>query len=278
MRAIVIGAWIFALLCVGVAPAEEMKPLQIGLLPINSTRNLVSIYDPLREYLEMSLGRPVILLSSADFRSFQESTIKGEFDLIMTAAHMGRLAELEAGYLPLARYISEQHALLVMAKDRPLPPQADLRGKVIAGIEPMTLTMGSAMRWLHKQGLQEGSNFTLLTTPTPLSAAYAVNSHQADLAVLSTQGMKQMPPALRNNLEVYQQMDVIPSLMWLANPRLKNQAIQLRMILLKFTSELIPGKRFYDATGYIGMREIKPGEMRAMDADAEAMKKLLMKQ
>ena len=259
------------------ALAELQKPLLVGVLPINTTRNMVTLYEPVREYLEKKLDQQVVIVTAPDFKTFHANSLAGEFDLIVTAAHLGRLAEIEAHYVPLVRYKALHQSLLLAFKEHPVHSVGDLKGSVIAGIDPLTMAMSDALGWLRQQGLQEGRDYTLLITPTPVSAAYAVKNHQAVLAIGSIQGMKQMPEALRNDLTVFQELVKMPSLMWLAHPRMKNSVDRIRTALLNFTEDSANGAKFYEMTGYQGMREISAEESKAVDGVAHEAKLLLEK-
>ena len=54
-------------------------------------------------------------------------------------------------------------------------------------------------------------------------------------------------------------------MMWLAHRRLIKEAPKLRSVLLDFSPDLPEGKQFFDASGYQGMREITPQEMKSLD-------------
>ncbi len=258
-----------------IAQAGEGKPLRIGVLPINTTRNMVKLYEPVREYLEESLHQPVVVVTAADFKTFQADAEAGDFDLIVTAAHLGRLAELDAHFVPLVRYKALHQSLLITSKAHPLHALKEIKGNVVAGIDPLTMAMSDAMSWLREQGLQAGRDYTLLITPTPVSAAYAVRNQQAILAIGSIQGMKQMPEELHNELQVYHELVKMPSLMWMAHPRLKDRAEEIRRVLLNFTPDSAEGAQFYEATGYQGMREISKEEERLVDGVANEARRLL---
>ncbi|HQS56979.1 MAG: hypothetical protein B7Y56_01585 [Gallionellales bacterium 35-53-114] len=253
----------------------QAKPLHIGILPISTTRVLIKNYLPLQAYLERVLNRQVNLVTAPDFKTFHFNTMDGNFDLVITAAHLGRLAQTEAGYVPLARYTAPHRTLLIVAKDRPLKSVQDVRGKVVAGVDPITLAMNEAMLWFKSQGLRAGVDFTLLVTPTPISAAYSVQSHQSVMAISSPQGLKHLPENLKENIAVFASLPDLPSLLWLAHPRMLPEIPKLKTALLGFTSESSDGAMFYDATGYLGMREVSDKETRAMDALAQEVKMLL---
>lgn len=255
----------------------QNKALQVGILPISTTRILIKNYQPLQAYLERELKQPVELVTAHDFKTFHFNTLKGDYDLIITAAHLGRLAQTEANYVPLARYKAPHRTLLLVAKDQPLKSVEDLRGKVIAGIDPLTLAVNETLLWLRRQGLRAGIDFAMLETPTPISAAYSVLNHQSVMAIGSPQGWKQFPDSLRDSLEIFASLPELPSLMWLAHPRMASDAPRIKAALLGFTEKSREGAMFYKATGYIGMKQVSNQEAQSMDALAQEVKIMLQK-
>jgi phosphonate transport system substrate-binding protein len=51
------------------APASP-APIRVGLLPTIATLTLLTLYDPLRQYLQHALGRPVELYTASSFEAF----------------------------------------------------------------------------------------------------------------------------------------------------------------------------------------------------------------
>lgn len=261
----------------GLSLAHETKVLHVGLLPIWTTRVLIKNYQPLQAHLEHELNQPVELITAPDFKTFHANTLNGDYDLIITAAHLGRLAQTEAGFTPLTRYNAPHRTLLIAAKDQPLKSIQDLKGKTLAGIDPLTLAMNDSITWLSAQGLKAGTDYTLLETPTPISATYLVQNHQSILAVSSPQGMKQLPDNIKANIEIFASLPELPSLLWLAHPRMKADVPRLKAALLSFTPQTENGAIFYEATGYMGMREPGSEEAKTMDKIAHEVNKKLHK-
>ncbi len=273
-----IAAW-FACFVMLIPPgasfAQAHAPVQvlhIGILPISTTRTLIKNYQPLRIYLERELKRPVELHTAHDFRTFHFNTAKGDYDLIITASHLGRIAETDFSYIPLARYKAPHRTLLIVARDQPLKSIQDLRGKVVAGIDPIALAVNETVLWLKKQGLNAGVDYTLLETNSPVSAAYSVQNHQSAMAISSPQGIKQLPDNVKANIEVFASLPELPSLLWLAHPRMHREISGIKAALIHFSDQSEEGAEFYKATGYAGMREIGNGETLAMDELAHEAK------
>lgn len=254
----------------------ETHVLKIGLLPVLSARVLLTNYQPLRIYLERELQQPVELVTATDFRTFHTSTIAGEYDAVVTAPHFARLAQLEAKYIPLAAYRSANRAILITAKDRPLKALNDLRGQSLAIPDRHAMVVSQALYYLREQGMQAGTDFKLVETPSLNSAAYSVQSHQSVLAVMAPTGMKQMPDSIKDSIQVFSNLPELPSsLIWMAHPRIAAQVPQIRSALLKLTTAIPEGAQFLETTGYIGLRDIASDEMKALDPYAKELSGVL---
>lgn len=245
--------------------AAQGTPLIVGVLPTLSPRVLLNNYQPFRAYLEQTLKRPVEMVTATDFAAFHKGTMAGDYDIVVTAAHLGRLAQMEGGYLPLATYKAANRAMLMTSRAAPLKSIRDLRGHAVATLDRFALITGQALLWLETQGLRERIDFRLLETPSHNSAAYSVLSGESALAIISPAGWKQMPANIRDGLQVFAKLPAIPGLMWLANPRLAREVARLKPALLAFSPDLPEGKQFFEVTGYQGMREMTPEEMKSLD-------------
>lgn len=245
--------------------AAQETPLIIGILPTLSPRVLLGSYQPFRTYLEKNLRRPVEMVTAKDFSTFHKSTARGDYDIIVTAAHLARLAEVESGYIPLATYKSVNRALLLTSSKAPLQNIQDLRGHTVATLDRSALITSQTLVWLKEQGLQEAVDFKLLETSSHNSAAYSVLSGESVLAIISPGGWKMMPANMRGGLKLLVSLPPLPGMMWLANRRLTNEVPNLNTVLMDFSPDLPEGKQFFDATGFQGMREITPQEMKSLD-------------
>lgn len=245
--------------------AAQATPLIVGVLPTLSPRVLLNNYQPFRAYLEQTLKRPVELVTATDFAAFHKSTMAGDYDIVVTAAHLGRLAQTEGGYIPLATFKAENRAMLVTSRAAPFKSIRDLRGHAVAALDRFALITSQALFWLETQGLREGTDFRLLQTSSHNSAAYSVLSGESMLAIISPAGWGQMPANIRDDLQVFANLPAIPGLMLLANPRLAREVPRLKSALLAFSPDLPEGKQFFAATRYQGIREITPEEMKSLD-------------
>jgi phosphonate transport system substrate-binding protein len=251
-RYLSVRGWLLACL-LALSPILSMAqatPLIVGVLPTLSPRVLLNNYQPFRTYLEQTLKRPVELVTATDFATFHKSTMAGDYDLVVTAAHLGRLAQTEGGYIPLATFKATNRAMLVTARATPLKSIQDLRGHAVAALDRFALVTSQALVWLEAQGLREGTDFRLLETSSHNSSVYSVLSGESVLAIISPAGWGQMPANIRDGLQVFASLPAIPGLMLLANPRLAREVPRLKSALLAFSPDLPEGKQFFEATRY----------------------------
>lgn len=254
---------------------SETKPLRIGLLPTLSPRVLLNNYAPLRQYLEEKLQQPVQMWTATDFRAFHEQTMAGQYDFVVTAAHFARLAQREAGWLPLATYKTANRAILLMSAKRPISSVEEIRGKVIASVDPLALVVTQSVQWLAEKGLRQDRDYRFVDAPSFNTAAYAVQQQEAVLAIISPAAYKQLPESLKSDTRAFRTLPEVPALIWMAPPKGRVAFARLKSALLDFTPETPEGRQFFEATGYAGMRAVSGAQMRSLDGFADQVKKLL---
>lgn len=254
--------------------ADE-QPLIVGILPTLSPRVLIGNYQPFRTYLEQNLKRPVEIMTAKNFTAFHQNTLAGHYDVVVTAAHLARLAQVEGRFLPMAAYQSTNRAVLLTSKAAPLKSVTQLKGSTVATLDRSALIVSQSLLWLEDKQLQAGKDYKLLETSSHNSAAYSVLSGESALAIVSPAGLKQMPPEIQEGLEIFAALPPLPSLMWLANPRISSEVPRLKAVLLAFSPQLAAGKQFFDKTGYQNMRGITEEEMKSLDLHLPYLKQHL---
>ena len=270
-------AWLVAWLLLLSSPklAADDQPLIVGILPTLSPRVLIGNYQPFRTYLEQNLKRPVEMVTAKNFTAFHQNTLAGNYDVVVTAAHLARLAQVEGRFVPMATYQSMNRAVLLTSRATPLKSVAQLKGSTIATLDRSALIVSQTLLWLEDKQLQLGKDFKLLETSSHNSAAYSVLSGESTLAIVSPAGVKQMPPDIQEGVQVFASLPPLPALMWLGNPRISSEVPLLKTVLLGFSPQLPQGKQFFDKTGYQNMREITEEEMKSLDLHLPYLKQHL---
>ncbi|OZA27454.1 MAG: hypothetical protein B7X93_09065 [Hydrogenophilales bacterium 17-61-9] len=258
----------------GLAHAEPGTPIRIGLLPTLSAKVLMTSYQPLRVYLERELQRPVEMFTSTDFKRFQHDTLAGDFDLMVTAPHLARLSQMEAGFLPVATYLAVNRAVLITANNKPIKLIDELRGRNLAIFDPLGLIVLQAQQWLEDRGLESERDYRAVVFPSHNSVGFSVQQGESLMGVTSPAGLRQLPPETREQIRVFAELPQVPGLIWIAHPRMKQAANRIQTALLRF-AETPEGAQFYAGNAYKGMRPVTPEELRSLDRSAREIKRLI---
>lgn len=258
------------------AADASVKPLEVGIIPNVSTHALFAAYQPMRLYLEQRLGRPVILLTAPDFRTFYERTGKGDYDLVITPPHLARLAELESGYVPLTTYQNGLDALLLVAKSGQIKTVADLRGKSIGMPDLLALAPMAGRHWLEQRGLKAHIDYTLRITAPHNTAVLSVMRGDTDAAIVGSGPYQLMPAELRDGVRILANVGTVINATFMAHPRLSaDERTRIKGALLAFANESPEGKKFVMDNEFGGMKPLSSRDLKTMDRYTKEAKFLL---
>jgi phosphonate transport system substrate-binding protein len=257
-----------------VAQAQKVEPtFTIGVLPNISARLILASYQPMRDYFERELRRSVDIATAADFRQFTERTLRGDYQLIVTAPNLGRVVQLEASWDPLAMYEPRIPALLVALADNPDSSPVQLRGKALALANPQSLVALAGMQWLRGQGLQEGSDYRITLAANDDSLGAVLRSGEAPLAIMSGGEFRAKPESVRKLLRVVSEITQLPGFLVMANPRLpESEKQRLKALILTFP-QTEEGRRFFGLSGFSNIRPVLESELKGLDPYVEQTRK-----
>ncbi len=193
-------------------------PLSIVLAPFLSPGSLISVYRPLREHLEKHLQRPVEMLSAKDFRTLAEEARRGDHAVVQLPAHLGRLAMLEWGHELLAAPAAPVTVLVLVKDASAVRSAADLRGRSVGTLDPLSLTATVGRRWLDTQGLS--GQVQLLSMASVNSAMYALNRDEVAAVVAADTQLATLPAATPRGERVLASIGGMPGPLLLAGPSL----------------------------------------------------------
>jgi phosphonate transport system substrate-binding protein len=272
-------ALLFLILLSEVGQAAESTvspPLKIGVVPYLSTRTLINSYQPLRHFLENSLGRPVEVYTATGFKAFFESTDEGAFDLVITAAHFARIAQIDNGFVPLARYSSGARGLFVVPQNNRMKDIHDLRGQTIAVPDRLSLAAILCVEYLRQNGLSNSADLRLLETASFNSAVLTVQKGEAVAAISAPAALAQLPDDLRDRVRILADTGDYVNLVFLANPHLgAADAARLKQLVLQFGADTIEGKVFLKRTGFDSIIPTAEADLQRLDPYVAETKHLL---
>lgn len=256
--------------------SSALKPLEVGVVPYVSARVLVGSYEPMRLYLEQLLGRPVKIYTAAGFKQFFLNAQRGDYDLVISAAHFARILQKEHQFTPLVRYSNNARGMVMTALNSPLKTLQDLRGQVIAVPDQLSMATIVSMTYLRENGLHSGIDFQLLEVPSFASAILAVQKGDAMAAISARAPLAHMSPELRESVRPVLETGEYFSLVFLAHPRLeKTTGKLLNKELLKFGNETNEGKQFLSSTGFGTIIPATAKDMNSLDRYVAETKRLL---
>ena len=269
-----LAVFMFSVLSAQAANAEE--PLEIGIWPYMSTRALLETYQPMQVYLEQRLHRPVLFVTAPDQKTFVERTQKGEYRFVVTAPHFARLAQMDAGYVPMLRAKRNASGVFVVDKNSTLHRVDELRGKTVTMTDRITLMSMLGLQSLRDYGLEPGRDVTVHYSLSHNSAVLAVLRGESAAAATSLAILGQMPDDVKNSVKVLAITGEVKPVVYLANPQVPEQEIHdMTQILLDFAGRTPEGVQFMSDLGYQGLRPPTDVEMQRIDPYVVELRKLL---
>lgn len=249
---------------------SSSEPYIFGFLPAYTPEKLVTTFEPLVEYLSQRLAVPIKFETAPDFREFVRRTQNGNrYDFLFTAPHLFFLAQQRAGYHLVAQVDGgDLRAVIVVRADEPWTDASHLRGKQIASIEPIAIMSVLARSKLSALGLNSGSDFEIVTTPSHDASLQALVRYRSDAAVLpSPYWSKRIPPHLREKLRVLVETESIPHIPISAAPWVPEAVVShMRQILIEM-AQTPDGAMILKRIGWQGF-------VPAISADFDAMEPL----
>lgn len=246
-----------------IAGAEALPPLKLGIMPFNSTLALIKTHQPLAHYLEARLGRPVVIYTSADYLSFLNELLDGQFDIAIAGPHFGSMAQ-ERGAVLLFRYQADLQPVFVVQNDSNIKRLEDLRGKRIGLSSPLSISSIGGVKWLQDHGLKSGTDYQIFPRSTHGAAIAAVSVGDLDAALTTHTPLKQIPEDVRTKIRVLPLDIHVPHLMTLANAKLGEKEIaRIRLALRNFGSTR-EGQNFFKETGYQAYAEVTPADIKSI--------------
>ncbi|ADH87229.1 phosphate/phosphite/phosphonate ABC transporter substrate-binding protein [Desulfurivibrio alkaliphilus] len=152
--------------CLAAASAALAEPVRLGVFPYISPSQMVSQLTPLQRYLEKTLAREIEMLSAPDFMSFVERTAHGDYDLVITAPHMGRLAQQRDGWQLVVMSGQQTATVILVPRAAGIKTLKELRGGKMAVGNWRSVTCMLAKQALAEEGLTLGVDVEVIETAT----------------------------------------------------------------------------------------------------------------
>lgn len=263
-----LGVALLALVALPVQAADD-GALVFGVFPYLSPRVMVEQFNPLKDYLEKSLGRPIELRSAKDYSSFIEGTTRGDYDFIFNAPQLARLAQKREGYLPLAQTGHRLQIIAVTRKDSTVESLEDLHGQSISIGARMSMTHQIMRDELRKVGLELERDVNYLDTAYFSNVLQSVIRGDAIAGATDISLWHGAPAEERAELREFFRAKTVPGLILVGHPRLGNETlVTLQKALYAFN--LTPeGRVYFDKTKLADFQPVDEATMESLDPYTE---------
>lgn len=122
----------------------EAVPLRVAIAAVISPKGTLESYSPFLKYLENKLNRPVELIQRRTYLEINDLIERGEVDLafVCTSAYVQGhdTFGMELLVAPQVKGKTTYNSMLIVPADSTAQSMADLRGKVFAFTDPISLT------------------------------------------------------------------------------------------------------------------------------------------
>ena len=239
--------------------------LVFGVYPYLSPNQIVEQFTPLGDHLSEALGQPVTLRSAPNFEQFIERTRAGEYDIIFTAPHMGRLAEKRDGYRALAQTGYPIVIVALTKKDSPIKSLHDLRDRTLAVGAKMSMTYQITNQALGKSGLELGKNVNFVDTASFSNVLEAILRGEADAGATGTLLWDSAPAEQRSQLREIYRSHAVPGFLLLGHPRIEKKTLKRLQHALYDFGKTPSGEIYFNKTRQIDFRPLNTSTMKRID-------------
>ncbi|MBI3283917.1 MAG: phosphate/phosphite/phosphonate ABC transporter substrate-binding protein [Burkholderiales bacterium] len=244
--------------------AEPAPALRVGIVPYLSPNVLMSLFAPVREHLQRELRRPVELYTAPDVRSFVKKTLSPDYDVLISSAHLSRLAQTRGGYLPEVQFSDDLYGVIFVAKQSAIRDVADLRDKKLAVTDRTILVNIAVLNALSQININE-SKLRLRPNINQNTALLSIAQGDNDAAIAAHFAPDQMPEQQRGELREIFRTKALPNVIVSTSPKLPvmdRTAISNAMLTLADSTE---GKNFLKNSRYGGVKKIDVASMKELD-------------
>jgi len=158
----------------GQSRSDDASPIHFGVFPYVSPQVLINRQAPLRDWLSEELQQAVSLVSATDYATFVLRTCNGDYDIVLTAPHLGRLAQRDCGQRVLATTAHPLGAAFVSRRDSGLGDVQSLRGQTLHIPSPLSMIHQVTLGMLRDAGIDPERDVTLRVVDSHNSALLAV--------------------------------------------------------------------------------------------------------
>lgn len=195
-----------------------LEPLYFGFYPYVSPTKLIEFHHPIQSYLTRSLQMNVSMVTAPDPERFILRTHQNKYDLVFTPPHLGRLAQIRDGYIPIARTMHQIKGVFLVPTKSEISGMEQIRGHSIMMASSSGITFQMAIQQFHALGFIPGLDVNIIETSTLNNAMYAPLRGEADIAMTGVNIWATAPDHVKQRLRVIGETHTAPGFLVLAHP------------------------------------------------------------
>jgi len=172
------------------AKTNKDQEMVFSILPFLSPVVLMKRFSPLRQYLEDTTGKTIVIESAPSFPEYLRRTVNHDYDIVYTAPHFVPYT-LKDGHYELLAASNDIAAHLVVSNASGVKQIEQLAGKRIAHGPKQAFLVIIAKYLLKEKGLTGDKAPKFVQYKSHNAALRAVVGKEADAAVIGTFMLKQ---------------------------------------------------------------------------------------
>jgi len=247
------------------AATDMPNALSLGVFPYFDATTLAKLHKPLKQHLSNASGQPIRMVTAPSFSAFKQRTAQARYDIIVTAPHLGRMAEKEAGYEWLAFTSNQSRAIFLTHERTGIETIADLKGTTLALPPKPAIIHQLALTQLEKHALRPHTDVTIRPRRSHSDALYMVIRGVTDAAAVGGPTWNRYAAPEKAQLKKIGESGPIPGFAIMVHPRIASQIrTALREALFEFPGTA-PGESYFDSTGLEGIRKPENADFELLD-------------
>lgn len=217
-------------------------PLNIGLVPFLSTRQMLGVFEPMRADLQRRLGRPVRFYTAASFGKLMSNARSPDQPFTMMPMHLAVIATEDWGFQWVVRSTMQSvvHLWVAGAGAVALPGPQALRGRRVAVGDPLSVVTLMFRRWIADNGLADAVQTT--SYPNLGAALKAQQRGETDFVLAPEAGLRDALAGSELEMRAVLRIGAVLTPGFVASPAARPADVEaLRAALLAFRLEGAPG-------------------------------------
>jgi phosphonate transport system substrate-binding protein len=247
--------------------APQGETLTLGVFPYISANQMMEQLSPLCKRIEEALGKKVTLVSAPDFLSYVDRTAKGEYDLVLTAAHMGNLAEKRDGWQRVVQSGQKTAAVLLVRQESSVQGLEDLRNKKITVGNRRSLTYLLAKEAIADKGILLDKDMKVIETATFSNVVQSVFLGEADVGATPTllwDNWEHVNAEQHHQLrEIFRTRSAASSFLVMASPKTDQETIRRLIDSLLHFQDTTEGKTFFQKSQFGSFQPLDDATMES---------------